>query len=138
VRGEDFEILLNEASTDPRIYRLWDCEMEFARQYRGLHSHDPSYEEIIAGISSHPPRLPRLHHLQPRRRSRKDIQTIFISRFFDGVFGSCAFAVVAAVFAEILDNTKRGLAIAVFSAVVSMEPFLAPFIREFIAAMLCN
>lgn len=62
----------------------------------------------------------------------KDIQTVMICRFFDGLFGSCPLAVVAAAFADMFNNKTRGLAVAVFSATVFMGPLLAPFIGGFI------
>lgn len=63
----------------------------------------------------------------------KDIQTVMICRFFDGLFGSCPLTVVAAAFADMFDNETRGLAIAVFSATVFTGPLLAPFIGGFIS-----
>ena len=62
----------------------------------------------------------------------KDLQTVLISRFFGGVFGSCPLAVVAAVFSDMFDNRSRGLAITVFSMTVFSGPLLAPFIGGFI------
>ncbi|KAE8382465.1 major facilitator superfamily domain-containing protein [Aspergillus bertholletiae] len=62
----------------------------------------------------------------------KDLQTLMISRFFCGIFGSCPLAVVAAVFSDIYDNRTRGIAIAVFSSTVFLGPLLAPFIGGFI------
>ncbi|KAB8339267.1 hypothetical protein FH972_022200 [Carpinus fangiana] len=62
----------------------------------------------------------------------KDLQTIIICRFFCGLFGSCPLAVVAAVFADMFDNSYRGIAVAVFSATVFMGPLLAPFVGGFI------
>ena len=62
----------------------------------------------------------------------KDIQTVMICRFFDGLFGSCPLAVVAAAFADMFNNKTRGLAVAVFSTTVFMGPLLAPFIGGFI------
>lgn len=59
----------------------------------------------------------------------KDLQTIMLSRFFGGFFGSCPLAVVAAAFADMFNNKDRGLALAVFSATVFMGPLLAPFVR---------
>ena len=59
----------------------------------------------------------------------KDFQTVTISRFFGGFFGSCPLAVVAAAFADMYNNRTRGLAIACFSATVFMGPLLAPFVR---------
>lgn len=62
----------------------------------------------------------------------KDIQTVLISRFFGGVFGSCPLAVVAAVYTDIFDNKQRGPAITVFAATVFMGPMMGPFIGGFI------
>ena len=62
----------------------------------------------------------------------KDLQTILISRFFCGLFGSCPLAVVAAIFSDMFSNKYRGLAVAVFSMTVFMGPLLAPFIGGFI------
>ena len=59
-------------------------------------------------------------------------QTVLICRFFDGLFGSCPLAVVAAIFADMYSNETRGLAIACFSATVFMGPLLAPFVGGFI------
>ncbi|KAI4127500.1 MAG: hypothetical protein LQ341_006783 [Variospora aurantia] len=62
----------------------------------------------------------------------KDLQTVMLTRFFAGVFGSCPLAVVAAVFSDMFDNRTRGLAITVFSMTVFAGPLLAPFIGGFI------
>lgn len=62
----------------------------------------------------------------------KDLQTVMICRFFTGFFGSCPLAVVAAVFADIFDNTQRGTAIVIFSSMVFMGPMLGPFIGGFV------
>lgn len=62
----------------------------------------------------------------------KDLQTLMISRFFSGVFGSCPLAVVAAIFSDIYNNRTRGVAIAMFSSTVFLGPMLAPFIGGFI------
>lgn len=62
----------------------------------------------------------------------KDLQTVLLTRFFAGVFGSCPLAVVAAVFSDMFDNRTRGLAITVFSMTVFTGPLLAPFIGGFI------
>ncbi|KAF7589486.1 hypothetical protein BBP40_004240 [Aspergillus hancockii] len=66
----------------------------------------------------------------------KDLQTLFISRFFSGVFGSCPVAVVAAIFSDLYDNHSRGSAIAVYSSTVFFGPLLAPFIGGFINSSL--
>ncbi|KAI4089681.1 MAG: hypothetical protein LQ348_002186 [Seirophora lacunosa] len=62
----------------------------------------------------------------------KDLQTVMLTRFFAGVFGSCPLAVVAAIFSDMFDNKTRGLAITVFSMTVFSGPLLAPFIGGFI------
>jgi MFS transporter, DHA1 family, multidrug resistance protein len=62
----------------------------------------------------------------------KDLQTLMISRFFCGIFGSCPLAVVAAVYTDIFDNKQRGPAVTVFAATVFMGPMLGPFIGGFI------
>jgi DHA1 family multidrug resistance protein-like MFS transporter len=80
----------------------------------------------------------------------KDLQTVFICRFFAGFSGACPLAVVGAVFADMFNNKERyveypegfirtlplilgrGLAITVFSMTVFSGPLLAPFIGGFI------
>lgn len=62
----------------------------------------------------------------------KDLQTIFICRFFGGFFGACPLTIVGAVFADMFNNRQRGLAVAVFSMTVFSGPLLAPFIGGFI------
>ncbi|KAG8528107.1 uncharacterized protein KY384_007023 [Bacidia gigantensis] len=61
----------------------------------------------------------------------KDLQTVLITRFFGGVFGSCPLAVVAAVFSDMFDNKSRGAAITLFSMTVFTGPLFAPFIGGF-------
>lgn len=63
----------------------------------------------------------------------KDVQTIFISRFFGGFFGACPLTCVGAVFADMFNNRQRGMAITVFSMTVFSGPLLAPFIGGFIS-----
>ena len=58
----------------------------------------------------------------------KDLQTVMLSRFFGGLFGSCPLAVVAAAFTDMFNNKVRGLAVAVFAATVFMGPLMAPFV----------
>lgn len=62
----------------------------------------------------------------------KDLQTIFICRFFAGFMGGAPVAVVGAVFADMFNNRQRGLAVAIFSMAVFGGPLLAPFIGGFI------
>jgi DHA1 family multidrug resistance protein-like MFS transporter len=62
----------------------------------------------------------------------KDLQTVLICRFFAGLFGSCALTLVPAVFADMFDNGKRGLAVAAFSAAVFNGPLCGPLVGGFI------
>lgn len=62
----------------------------------------------------------------------KDIQTVMICRFFQGFMGSSPLTIVAAVFADMFDNTQRGIAIVVFASMVFMGPMLGPSIGGFI------
>ena len=50
----------------------------------------------------------------------KDLQTVFICRFWGGVFASCPLAVVAAVFSDMFDNRKSLLS---FSCLVRIGPW---------------
>jgi len=61
----------------------------------------------------------------------KDLQTVFICRFFAGMFGSSPLSIVAAVFADMFDNAHRGMAIAVFASCVFLGPMFGPFIGGF-------
>ncbi|TKA35961.1 hypothetical protein B0A54_12185 [Friedmanniomyces endolithicus] len=62
----------------------------------------------------------------------KDVQTVFICRFFAGFFGACPLTTVGAVFADMFNNRQRGLAVTVFSMAVFSGPLLAPFTGGFI------
>ncbi|KXL47421.1 MAG: hypothetical protein FE78DRAFT_334671 [Acidomyces sp. 'richmondensis'] len=62
----------------------------------------------------------------------KDVQTVFICRFFSGFFGACPLTCVGAVFADMFNNRQRGLAVTVFAMTVFAGPLLAPFIGGFI------
>ncbi|TKA69374.1 hypothetical protein B0A55_06161 [Friedmanniomyces simplex] len=62
----------------------------------------------------------------------KDVQTLFICRFFAGFFGACPLTTVGAVFADMFNNRQRGLAVTVFSMAVFAGPLLAPFTGGFI------
>ena len=64
----------------------------------------------------------------------ENLQTVMLCRFFTGFFGSCPLAVVAAVFADMFDNTQRGVAVVIFASTVFMGPMLGPFIGGFIQA----
>jgi MFS transporter, DHA1 family, multidrug resistance protein len=62
----------------------------------------------------------------------KDFQTLMLSRFFAGVFASCPLAVVGAAFSDMFGNETRGIAIAAFSALVFLGPFISPIVGAFI------
>lgn len=62
----------------------------------------------------------------------KDFQTLMLTRFFAGVFASCPLAVVGASFADLFGNETRGIAIAFFSALVFIGPFISPIVGAFI------
>ena len=61
----------------------------------------------------------------------KDVQTLMISRFFMGMFGSAPLVVVAAVYTDIWKAELRGYALVIFAASVFMGPMMAPFIGAF-------
>jgi DHA1 family multidrug resistance protein-like MFS transporter len=62
----------------------------------------------------------------------KDFQTLMLSRFFAGVFASCPLAVVGGAFSDMFGNETRGIAIAAFSALVFLGPFISPIVGAFI------
>ena len=62
----------------------------------------------------------------------KDFQTLMLCRFFAGVFASCPLAVVGGAFSDLFGNETRGIAIAGFSALVFIGPFISPIVGAFI------
>ncbi|KAL4994364.1 putative MFS multidrug transporter [Aspergillus recurvatus] len=62
----------------------------------------------------------------------KDTQTLFITRFFAGLFAASPLAIVPAAFADMYDNSHRGIAIAMFAMAVFVGPFASPFTGGFI------
>lgn len=83
----------------------------------------------------------------------KDFQILMLCRFFAGVFASCKFqsesrdlhrvlnltnnyagplAVVGGAFSDLFGNETRGIAIAGFSALVFIGPFISPIVGAFI------
>jgi len=64
----------------------------------------------------------------------KDFQTLIICRFFAGFFGSAPLAIVGAVMADMYNNKYRGLAVALFGAMIINGPLMAPFIGGFISS----
>lgn len=63
----------------------------------------------------------------------ENFQTLMLSRFFAGVFASCPLAVVGGAFSDLFGNETRGIAIALFSALVFIGPFISPIVGAFIA-----
>ena len=61
----------------------------------------------------------------------KDIQTLMISRFFMGLFGSSPLVVVAALYSDMFRAEQRGLALTIFAVSVFIGPMIAPFIGAF-------
>lgn len=62
----------------------------------------------------------------------KDFQTLMLCRFFAGVFAACPLAVVGGAFSDLFGNETRGIAIAFFSALVFIGPFISPIVGAFI------
>lgn len=62
----------------------------------------------------------------------KDVQTLMLSRFWAGFFGSAPLTIVAAVFSDMFSNELRGVSVACFSATVFCGPFTGPFVGGFI------
>lgn len=62
----------------------------------------------------------------------KDFQTLMLCRFFAGVFASCPLAVVGGAFSDMFGNETRGIAIACFSSLVFLGPFISPIAAAFI------
>ncbi|KAF9895329.1 hypothetical protein FE257_000233 [Aspergillus nanangensis] len=62
----------------------------------------------------------------------KDVQTIMLTRFFAGVFAAAPVAIVPAAYADMYNNSTRGVAIAMFAMAVFVGPFASPFVGGFI------
>jgi DHA1 family multidrug resistance protein-like MFS transporter len=63
----------------------------------------------------------------------KDYQTLMLTRFFSGFFAAGPLAIVPACFADIYDDSQRGIAITAFAMAVFVGPFASPFVGGFIA-----
>lgn len=61
----------------------------------------------------------------------KDIQSIFICRFFAGFFGACPLTLSGAVYSDILSPQVRGIGMVGFCLMVFSGPLLAPVIGGF-------
>ncbi|KKK17100.1 hypothetical protein AOCH_003662 [Aspergillus ochraceoroseus] len=62
----------------------------------------------------------------------KDLQSIFICRFFAGFFGACPLTLAGAVYSDILTPQIRGAGMVGFCLMVFSGPLLAPVIGGFI------
>lgn len=62
----------------------------------------------------------------------KDYQTLMLSRFFSGFFAAGPLAIVPACFADLYDDSQRGIAITAFAMAVFVGPFASPFVGGFI------
>ena len=62
----------------------------------------------------------------------KDLQTVLICRFFGGLFGASPLTCGAAVVADCLNNSSRGIGIAIYSLAGFGGPFLAPAVGGFL------
>ena len=51
-----------------------------------------------------------------------DLQTIFVSRFFGGLFASSALAIIGGTLADFFDHVQIGLAVCIFSAMTFIGP----------------
>ncbi|KAL4892022.1 MFS multidrug transporter [Aspergillus ambiguus] len=63
----------------------------------------------------------------------KDVQTIMLTRFFAGLFAASPISIVPAVFADLFNNTQRGIVMSIFCMAVFIGPFAAPFVGGFIS-----
>lgn len=55
-----------------------------------------------------------------------------ICRFFGGLFSASPLSIVPAAFADIFNNTHRGIVMSIFCMAVFIGPFAAPFVGGFI------
>lgn len=62
----------------------------------------------------------------------QNLQTIFICRFFGGVFASAPLAIVGGALADFFDPINRGVALCLFGASTFIGPTLGPIIGGFI------
>lgn len=62
----------------------------------------------------------------------QNLQTIFISRFFAGCFGSAPLGIVSGMFVDFMSVVDRGIATAIFSSAVLTGPAVGPIVGSFI------
>ncbi|RAL07667.1 MFS transporter [Aspergillus homomorphus CBS 101889] len=61
----------------------------------------------------------------------QNLQTIFICRFLEGVFGSSPLAIVSGNLADMFDPVQRVIAVAVFAASIFIGPVAGPIVGGF-------
>ncbi|KAH6660689.1 major facilitator superfamily domain-containing protein [Truncatella angustata] len=62
----------------------------------------------------------------------ENLQTILISRFFSGVFGSAAFATVSGMYVELYEPIPRGVALGLSSICINLGATIAPIAGAYI------
>ncbi|RJE20598.1 transporter [Aspergillus sclerotialis] len=62
----------------------------------------------------------------------RNLQTIFVCRFFGGLFASAPLAINGGLLADIFDPVDRGIAVAVFAAATFIGPVAGPVLGGFI------
>lgn len=61
----------------------------------------------------------------------QNLQTIFVCRFFGGLFASAPLAIVGGALADIWDPVRRGYALCVFSGATFIGPAMGPIVGSF-------
>ncbi|KAI1857673.1 hypothetical protein JX265_011088 [Neoarthrinium moseri] len=64
----------------------------------------------------------------------ENVRTILICRFFSGVFGSGAFAVVSGMYVELYEPTQRGVALGLSSICINLGATIAPIAGAYISS----
>lgn len=62
----------------------------------------------------------------------KNLQTIFICRFLQAVFGAAPVAILGGMYVDILEPIELGIAIAIFAAIVFASPAAGPIVGSFV------
>ena len=62
----------------------------------------------------------------------KDVQTVLITRFFGGLFGSTPLVLVGSIFADFWSSEVRGIAVCIFAIATFVGPAVAPIVGTFI------
>ncbi|KOS44536.1 hypothetical protein ACN38_g4534 [Penicillium nordicum] len=62
----------------------------------------------------------------------QNLQTIFICRFFGGLFASAPLAIVSGILADMFGPVERGIAMAIFAAATFIGPVAGPIVGGFV------